>query len=48
MQRHRFKLYIRITYGGAGEMDQQLRALAALPEGLGSTPNTHMAAHSCL
>jgi hypothetical protein len=26
-------------------MAQQLRALAILPEDLGSTPNTHMAAH---
>jgi hypothetical protein len=30
--------------GGAGEMAQQLRALAALPEGPGSIPSTHKAA----
>jgi len=27
---------------------QQLRALAALPEDLGSIPNNHIAAHNCL
>jgi hypothetical protein len=32
----------------AGEMAQRLRALAALPEDLGSIPNTHMAAHNSL
>lgn len=32
----------------AGEMVQQLRALTALPEDLGSIPSTHMAAHACL
>ena len=37
----RFELY------GAGEMAQWLRALAALPEDLGSNPSTHMAAHNC-
>ncbi|CAH6901579.1 Dclk2 [Phodopus roborovskii] len=31
-----------------GEMAQWLRALAALPEDLGSVPSTHMATHSCL
>jgi hypothetical protein len=33
---------------GAGEMVQQLRAQAALPEDPGSFPHTHMAAHNCL
>ena len=33
---------------GAGEMVQQLRALAVLPEDLGSIPNTHTANHNCL
>ena len=33
---------------GAGEMAQQLGALAVLPEDLGSIPSTHMAAHNCL
>ena len=32
----------------AGEMAQQLRALIALPEDLGSVPSTDMATHSCL
>jgi hypothetical protein len=29
-------------------MAEQLRALAALPEALGSIPSTHMAAYNCL
>ena len=29
-------------------MAQWLRALAALPEDLGSTPSNHMVAHNCL
>jgi hypothetical protein len=33
---------------GAGEMAQQLRALAALPEVLSSIPNNHMVAHNHL
>jgi len=33
---------------GAGEMVQGLRALAALPEDLGSVPTTHVAAYSGL
>jgi hypothetical protein len=33
---------------GAGEMSQQVRALTALPEKLGSNPSTHMAAPNCL
>jgi hypothetical protein len=32
----------------AEEMTQQLRALAAFPEDLGSTPSTHMEAHNHL
>jgi hypothetical protein len=30
----------------AGKMDQQLRALAALPEVLSSIPSNHMVAHN--
>ncbi|KAL6062463.1 hypothetical protein STEG23_001707 [Scotinomys teguina] len=33
---------------GAGEMAQLLRALAALPEDLGSISSTHMVTHKCL
>jgi hypothetical protein len=33
---------------GAGEMTQQLRALAALLEVLGSIPSNHMVAHNHL
>ena len=33
---------------GAGEMAQQLRALANFPEVLGSIPSTYKAAHNCL
>jgi hypothetical protein len=29
-------------------MAQQIRALTALPEVLGSVPSTHMAAHTCV
>jgi len=32
----------------AGEMAQQLRPLAALPEDPGSIPSIHMTAHNCL
>jgi len=32
----------------AGEVAHQLRALAALPEDLCSTPSAHMVAHNCL
>jgi hypothetical protein len=32
----------------AGEMAQQLRTLAALPEVLSSIPSNHMVAHNCL
>jgi hypothetical protein len=34
--------------GGSGDMAQQLRALAALPEVLSSIPSNHMVAHSHL
>lgn len=34
--------------GGAREMAQGLRALAALTKDPSSTPNTHVTAHSCL
>jgi hypothetical protein len=40
-----FKIYI---YGGTGEIAQWLRALGALPEGLGLIPSTHMVAHNHL
>jgi hypothetical protein len=33
---------------GAGEMTQQLRALAALPEVLSLSPSNHMVAHNHL
>jgi hypothetical protein len=33
---------------GAGEMAQWFRALAVLPEDLGSVPNICVAVHSCL
>jgi hypothetical protein len=33
---------------GAGEMDQQLRALVALPEVLSSIPRNHEVAHNHL
>ena len=32
----------------AGDIVQELRALAVLPEDLSSTPSTHMAAHNYL
>lgn len=35
-------------WSGAGEMAQRLRALAALPEVLGSIPGTHLVAHNKL
>jgi hypothetical protein len=48
---HLYKI-IRIIYrkvaARAREIAQQLRALAALPEDLGSIPSTHMAANNCL
>ena len=39
---------LRKLVSGAGEVAQQLRALASLPEDPGSVPSTHMAAHNCL
>jgi hypothetical protein len=39
---------IKVTIAGAGEMAQQLRALAALPEVLSSVPSDHMVAHNHL
>ena len=33
---------------GAGEMAQQVRALTALPKGLGSNPRNHKVAHNHL
>jgi hypothetical protein len=38
---------VKSQNNGAGEMVQWSRALAALPEDLGSIPSTHMAAHNC-
>jgi hypothetical protein len=32
---------------GAGEMAQQIRALAALPEDPGLIPNIHVTTHNC-
>jgi hypothetical protein len=40
------KLMIKTNHQVAGEMTQQLRALAALQENLGSIPSTHKAAHN--
>jgi hypothetical protein len=37
-----------IKNNGAEEMAQGFRALAALPEGLGVIPSSHMVAHSCM
>jgi hypothetical protein len=37
-----------IVVHGAGEMAQQLRALAALPEVLSSIPSNHMVAYNHL
>jgi hypothetical protein len=39
-------LKIKVVNAGAGEMDQWLKALAALPEDLGSIPSTHVAAYN--
>jgi hypothetical protein len=41
-----YEVAMKIILWGAGEMAQQLRALTALPEDLGSIPSTHMAAHN--
>jgi hypothetical protein len=41
-------MFLRIYSLGAGEMAQQLRALAVLVEGLCSVPRTYMAAHNHL
>jgi hypothetical protein len=41
-------MFFKDRKGGAGEMSQRLRALAALLEDLGSTPSTYMVAHNCL
>lgn len=37
-----------LKVSGAGEMDQWLRVLIALPEGMGSIPTTHVVAHNYL
>jgi hypothetical protein len=36
------------THGQAGEINQRLRALTALPEVLSSIPSNHMVAHNHL
>jgi hypothetical protein len=41
-------LYFKNDIFGTGEMAQQLRELAALPEDWGLIPSTHMAAHKSL
>jgi hypothetical protein len=38
----------QLTWFGAGEMPQRLRALTALPKVLSSIPSNHMVAHSGL
>jgi hypothetical protein len=43
-----FKKKKKDPRAGAGEMAQQLRALTALPEELGSILAIQMAAHNCL
>ena len=42
------ELLDKIADWGTGEMAKQLRALAVLPKGQGSNPNTHMAVDNCL
>jgi hypothetical protein len=42
------RLVLRSLDQGAGEMAQQLRALAVLPEVLGSIPSNHMVTHNHL
>jgi hypothetical protein len=42
------KTQTKIGKAWAGEIVQQLKALAALPEDSGSTPSKHMEAHNCL
>ena len=37
---------VKNTFGGPGEMAQQLRALTALPEVLSSIPSNHMMVHN--
>jgi hypothetical protein len=43
-----YLLNVKSKWAGAGEMAQELRALAALPEVLSSNPNKHMVAHNHL
>ena len=42
------KLAPKNVVPGAREMAWKLRALAALPDDLGSIPSSNIAAHSCL
>ena len=41
-------VFLYKSCSGAGEMAQKLRALAALPEVLSSSPSSHMGAHKDL
>jgi hypothetical protein len=45
---HRFSHTFKDYYIGAGEMAQQLRALAAFSEALHLSPSNHMMAHNHL
>ena len=40
--------FLKKCVKGSGEMNQQLRALTALPEDLSSIPSTHMEIHNSL
>jgi hypothetical protein len=40
--------FVKNIQNGAGEMAQQFRALAALPEVLSSIPSNHIVAHNHL
>jgi hypothetical protein len=42
------RVLVKRAYNQVGEMAQQLRALAALPEVLSSIPSNHMKAHNHL
>jgi hypothetical protein len=39
---------MKVTFFGAGEMAQQLRALTAPPKVLSSNPRNHMVAHNLI
>ena len=42
------KMNLKLNFLVTGEMTQQLRTLAALPEDLGLITRTYMVAHNCL